>query len=135
VSSTNVDGSVTNTVDQERWRMMEVRMRSMEERATREEDDEGATMVSGATATPPPNERIVKENLRKFVVAKVFPNWKFTFKKEKLGMCVVSAVAFDGTKLAELCGGTVRACLDGCRANAQTAARKRCLGKLKSMTV
>jgi hypothetical protein len=54
VSLINVDGSVTNTVDQERWRMMEVRMRSMEERATREEDDEGATTVSEATVTPPP---------------------------------------------------------------------------------
>jgi hypothetical protein len=139
MSLTNVDGSVTDTVDQERWRMMEVRMRSMEERATREEDDEGATMVSGATGvTLPPNERILKENLRKFVAAKVFPNWKHMLEKDKLGSCVVSAVAkshmtvppgFDGRKLAERCGGTARACLDGCKANAQTAARKRHLGE------
>jgi hypothetical protein len=125
MSSTNVDGSVTDAVDHQRQRMMEVRMRSMAERATREEDNVGSTMVSGVVA------------------AKVFPSWKFRTKKDKLGSCVVSDVAkshmtvppgFQGRKLAKLHGGTVRACLDGCRANTRTAQRKRCLGEKKSMT-
>jgi hypothetical protein len=120
------DGMSLTNVDQERWRMMEVRRWMMEERATREEDDEGSTMVSGVVA------------------AKAFPNWKFMFKKDNLGSRVISAVAkshmtvsprFEGRKLAELHGGTVRACLDGCKANTRAAARKRCMGEQKSMTV
>jgi hypothetical protein len=82
---------------------------------------------------------MLKENLRKFVAAKVFPSWKFIFKKDLLEKCVVSAVdkGFitlppgyeDSQLLAERYSQSVRVCLDGCRANAQTAARKRYLSK------
>lgn len=135
VSSINQGESVT---DQDRWKKMEDWMKNMEERVDRGKDDGGVSVVSGATSTPPANERILKENLRKFVGAKVFPSWKFIFKKEKLGMCVISAIGksyittppgFEERQLAELYGPTIRTCLDGCRANAQTAARKRYLSK------
>jgi hypothetical protein len=127
------EGSVQNTEMEEKWRMIEVRVKSMEERQG------GVTVVSaGATMeTTPENEMILKENLRKFVTSKVFPSWKFIFKKELLEKCVVAAVSksyitvppgFDQIQLAERYSQTVRACLDCCRANAQTAARKRYLG-------
>lgn len=145
VSSIDPNGSVTNiTVDQERWRKMEERLQSMEDRVTKGGEQEGVSVVSGATVTPPANERILKENLRKFVAEKVFPNWKFIFKKDKLELCVVSAITksfitvppgYDQRQLAELYSPTVRACLDGCRANAQTAARKRYLSKYKFVSV
>jgi hypothetical protein len=138
VSSIHNGESVTNTNDQERWRLMEERMRSMEERVRGDRGEGGASVVSGATVTAPPNERILKENLRKFVAAKVFPSWKFIFKKDKLQLCVISAISksymtvppgFEGNQLADLYAPTVRACLDGCRANAQSTARKRYLSK------
>jgi hypothetical protein len=137
VSSLHPGESVTNTVDQERWRFIEQRMKSMEDRV-RGGDEGGVSVVSGATLTPPVNGRMLKENLRKFVAAKVFPNWKFIFKKEKLGDCVLSAISkgyittppgFEPSQLEQLYGPTVRGCLDGCRANAQTTARKRYLSK------
>ena len=135
VSSIQYGESVTNTIDQDKWRMMEERLKSMEDRV---KGGGGVSVVSGSTITPPVNDRILKENLRKFVAAKVFPNWKFIFKKEKLELCVMSAITkgfitvppgFEESKLAYLYSATVRACLDGCRANAQTAARKRYLSK------
>ena len=54
--------------------------------------DGGVSVVSEATVTCPTDEKFIKENLRKFVAAKVFPSWKFIFKKEQLSLCVVSAV-------------------------------------------
>jgi hypothetical protein len=138
MSSIHPDESVTNTLDQERWRMMEERIRNMEDKVKEVGSCAGGTVVSGESVTPPPNERILKENLRKFVAAKVFPKWKFIFKINKLRSCVISAIGkshitvppgFDENQLAELCASTVRASLDGCRANAQTTARKRYLGK------
>jgi hypothetical protein len=138
VSSLYHGESVTNTVDQERWRIIEKRMKSMEDRVRGGGDEGGVSKVSGATLTPPVNGRMLKENLRKFVAAKVFPNWKFIFKKEKLGDCVLSAISkgyittppgFEPSQLEQLYGPTVRGCLDGCRANAQTTARKRYLSK------
>jgi hypothetical protein len=138
MSSIHPDESVTNTLDQERWRMMEERIRNMEDKVKEVGSCAGGTVVSGESVTPPPNERILKENLRKFVAAKVFPKWKFIFKINKLRSCVISAIGksyitvppgFDENQLAELYASTVRASLDGCRANAQTTARKRYLGK------
>jgi hypothetical protein len=96
-------------------------------------------VVSGASVLPnPANENMLKDNLRRFVASKVFPNWKFIFKKELLGKCVVSAIekgfitlppGYEESQLAERYSHFVRASLDGCRANAQTAARKRYLSK------
>jgi hypothetical protein len=134
VSSLQEGGSVLNNNMEEKWRMIEDRIKSVEDR-----QGEVSVVSAGATsATAPENEKIMKENLRRFVTTKVFPSWKFIFKKELLEKCVVAAVSksyitvppgFDQIKLAERYGQTVRACLDGCRANAQTAARKRYLGK------
>jgi hypothetical protein len=134
VSSLQEGSSVLNNNMEEKWRMIEDRIKSVEDR-----QGEVSVVSAGATsATSPENEKILKENLRRFVTTKVFPSWKFIFKKELLEKCVVAAVSksyitvppgFDQIKLAERYGQTVRACLDGCRANAQTAARKRYLGK------
>ena len=64
--------------------------------------------------------------------------WKFIFKTEKLSLCVVLAInkgyitvpaGFKVCELTELYSPTVPACLDGCRANAQTCARTRYLGR------
>ena len=138
ISSIHNGESVSNIIDQERWRLMEKRMRKMEDKVGGGGGEGGASVVSGATVAPPPNERLLKENLRKFVAAKVFPNWKFIFKKEKLGLCVISAISksyisvptgFEDNQLADLYSPTVRAGLDGGRANAQTTARKRYLSE------
>jgi hypothetical protein len=137
ISSMHDGHSVTNAnaADQDRWRMTEERLRCMEERV---KEGGGVSVVSAASMAPPANERILKENLRKFVAAKVFPSWKFIFRKDKLGRCVTAAVSeshmtlppgFNENQLADLCSQTVRASLDGCRANAQTTARKRHLSK------
>ena len=103
--------------------------------------DGGVSVVSEATVTRLADEKIIKENLRKFVAAKVFPSWKFIFKKEQLRLCVKLAInkgyitvpdGFKVCKFTNLYSPTVRACLDGCRANAQTCARKRYLGRWKN---
>ena len=97
-----------------------------------------SVVISEATVSHSTDEKIIKENLRKFVAAKIFPSWKFIFKKEQLSLCIVTAVkkgyitvpaGFKVSALTSLYSPTVRACLDGCRANAQTCARKRYLGK------
>jgi hypothetical protein len=87
----------------------------------------GASVASGATVTPPAaNQRMLEETLRKFVTAKVFPNWKFIFKKERLGLCGILAISkshitappgFEENQLAELQSHAVQSSLDGCRAN------------------
>jgi hypothetical protein len=117
------------------WGKMMERMKTMEDVI----NGGGVSVVSGdKKVTPPTNERITKENLRKFVTGKVFPSWKFIFKKEELQKCVVSAInkgyitvppGYEDCQLAKHYSPTVRACLDGCRANAQSAARKRYLSK------
>jgi hypothetical protein len=96
-------------------------------------------VVCGASVLPAPaNDNMLKENLRKFVAVKVFPSWKFIFKKDFLEKCVVSAVdmgfftlppGYEDSQLAEHYSQSVQTCLDGCRVNAQTAARKRYLSK------
>ena len=135
----SIQGSMTGgPIDLETWRRMEERLRTMEERVKKSMVDGGVSVVSEATVIRPTDEKIIKENLRKFVTAKVFPGWKFIFKKEKLGMCIVSAVnkgyitvpaEFKVCELTDLYSPTVRACLDGCRANAQTCARTRYSGR------
>ena len=135
-------GSVTNPIDLETLQRMEERIRMMEERVKTSMVDGGGVSVVSETSelTRPTDEKIIKENLRKFVAVKVFPSWKFIFKKEQLSLCVVSAVkkgyitmpaGYKLGDLSELYSQTVRASLDGCRANAQTCARKRYLGKWK----
>jgi hypothetical protein len=71
ISSMHDGHSVTNAnaADQDRWRMTEERLRCMEERV---KEGGGVSVVSAASMAPPANERILKENLRKFVAAKVF---------------------------------------------------------------
>ena len=56
------------------WKRMEERLESIEERVTRGADDGGVSMLRVAAAMPAANERALKENLRKFVAPKVFPN-------------------------------------------------------------
>jgi hypothetical protein len=71
----------TNTADQDRWRMTEERLRCMEE--IRVKEGGGVSVVSAASTAPPADERISKENLRKFVAAKVFPSWKFILRNQR----------------------------------------------------
>ena len=118
-------------------REMEERMKSMEARAARDrrEGDDGSIVTA---ISAPENDVIMKENLRRFVSAKVFPSWKFIFKKDLLDKCVYAAVSknyitlppgFTQGQLADRYSKVVRTSLDGCRSNAQAAARKRYLGK------
>ena len=118
-------------------REMEERMKSMEARAARDrrEGDDGSIVTA---ISAPENDVIMKENLRRFVSAKVFPSWKFIFKKDLLDKCVYAAVSknyitlppgFTQCQLADRYSKVVRTSLDGCRSNAQAAARKRYLSK------
>ena len=118
-------------------REMEERMKSMEARAARDrrEGDDGSVVTA---ISAPENDMIMKENLRRFVSAKVFPSWKFIFKKDLLDKCVYAAVSknyitlppgFTQCQLADRYSKVVRTSLDGCRSNAQAAARKRYLSK------
>ena len=141
VSSLQDDSSVQHNLMEEKWKKLDERLQSMEDKDTSRDRRMGEVSVvsgGGAEISPPENEMILKENLRKFVAGKVFPSWKFIFKKELLEKCVVAAVGksfitippgFNQNQLAERYSQIVRGCLDGCRANAQTAARKRYLSK------
>ena len=132
------DGSVQQNLMEAMWKKMEERLKSMEDR---EERRLGEVSVVGGVEVPvesPESEMILKENLRKFITAKAFPSWQFIFKKNQLGKCVLAAVSksyitippgYEQYQFAERYSQMVRACLDGCRANAQTAARKRYLSK------
>jgi hypothetical protein len=132
VSELNTGESVTADM----WKVVMDKMKTMEERL---KNVGGVSVVSGDTVTPPPsNEGLMKENIRKFVTGKVFPSWKFIFKKQELEKCVVSAInkgyitvpiGYEDGQVAKHYSPTVRVCLDGCRANAQSAARKRYLSK------
>ena len=97
-------------------------------------------MASGATVTPSANERVLKENLRKFVAAKMLLSWKLIFKKDRLGTRVVTAInesfvtvppGFKECQLAELRVRTVHGLvfMDAEQTRAQTAARTRHLSK------
>ena len=139
------EGSISSIQDESltvnseaKMRSLEGRINTMEAEFHKNQNEGQLSVVSGNTVAPPSNEKLMVENLRTFVAAKVFPSWKFIFKKELLLNCVASAISkhfitvppgFDTSQLAERYCTTVRASLDGCRANAQTAARKRCLSK------
>jgi hypothetical protein len=135
VSSTQE--SIVQRNDMEwKWKMIEDRLRWMEER----QGGIGVVSGGGTVKMPLENEMMLKENLRKFVISKVFPSWMFIFNKRLLEKCVAAAVnkshiitppGFDKWQLAERCSQMVRSCLDGCRANAQSGARKRHLSKCK----
>ena len=140
VSSLQDGSSVQHNLMEEKWKNIDERLQTMEDWGTRERRMEEVSVVSGAGAeiSPPENEKILKENLRKFVAGKVFPSWKFIFRQNILEKCVVAAVGksyitlppgFNQKQLAERYSQVVRVCLDGCRANAQTAGRKRYLSK------
>lgn len=86
----------------------------------------------------PVNDDFLRENLRRFVAERVFPKFKFIFKETTLGQVVEMALT-NGfiTKPAESTmnemkkyySQAVRQSLDGCRANAQSVARKKYIGK------
>ena len=119
MSSTHQDGSMTGgTAGLDEWRMMEERIETMEEKASKSADEGGESVASGAAVTRPGNERSMKENLRKFVAAKAFLSWKFILKKDRLGSCIVLAInkshvmvppGFKERQLAKLCGPTTQA--------------------------
>ena len=71
-------------------RRLEERLQSAEERETRDKRAGKASAVSGdgSTISAPESELMPRENLRKFVAAKVFPSWKLIFKKSLLEKCV-----------------------------------------------
>ena len=138
VSSLQEGSSVQRNIMEEKWRRLEERLR--EERETRDKRFGEASVVSGggSAMSAPESELMPRENLRKFVAAKVFPSWKFIFKKSLLEKCVLAAVGkshitvppgCDENQLAQHCSQMARACLDGCRASVQTAARKQCPSK------
>jgi hypothetical protein len=113
--------------------MVEGKMRAMEDSWNLRAAADMASVVSD-----PKHDEVLKENLKKFVAARVFPKFKFIFKKEILGQVVEMALTThfitkpDGWGLADMQKAyhqVVRSCLDGCRANAQSIARKKYLGK------
>jgi hypothetical protein len=133
--------SVETTVEA-KFKMVEERMKNMEEllnnRGGRKVGD--LSVVSGASSVflAPANEDMLKENLRKFVAERVFPSWKFIFRNDLLQQCVVLALSKNyitvppglvESNMTERYSHTVRGCLDGCRAYAQTLARKKYLCK------
>jgi hypothetical protein len=103
---------------------------------------EAGSVVSAMTASAmtPEYESFVRENLRRFVTERVFPSWKFIFKPGLLSQVVLLAISktiitlppgMSEAYMEEQYRHTVRVGLDGCRANAQTIARQRYIGKLQ----
>ena len=74
--------SMTNPIDLETLQRMEERIRMMEEKVKTSMVDGGGVSVVSETSllTRPTDEKIIKENLRKFVAVKVFPSWKVSGK-------------------------------------------------------
>jgi hypothetical protein len=131
--------SVETTVEA-KFKMVEERMKNMEEQLNRGGRKVGdLSVVSGASSVlAPANEDMLKENLRKFVAERVFPSWKFIFRNDLLQQCVVLAISKNyitmppglvESNMTERYSHTVRGHLDGCRAYAQTLARKKYLCK------
>jgi hypothetical protein len=139
VSVLNENSSVQVSMEKRLSGLLE-KMRELEEGMTNRRDIIGeGSIVSASTIIRPENEEFMKECLRKFVAKRIFPSWKCIFKKEKLGQVVSSALKhgyvakplqIDVAYMEERYGKTVRNCLDGCRANGQTGARKRYLSEL-----
>jgi phage I-like protein len=117
---------------QENWEsrintLVEERMKQLQE-SWRSQNTDGISIVSAGK-----NDDILKENLRRFVAERVFSKFKFIFKQERLGQVVELALTNnfitkpDEWELADMqkhYSQVVRSCLDGCRANAQSVARK-----------
>ena len=80
--SSKQGNSMTNPIDLETLQRMEERIRMMEEKVQTSMVDGGGVSVVSETSllTRPTDEKIIKENLRKFVAVKVFPSWKVSGK-------------------------------------------------------
>ena len=111
--------------------MVNERTQAMEESWKRRAADEASVM------SDPRLDDSVKENLRRFVADRVFPEFKFTFDKETLGQvvemaltnkCITQPDGWGLTSMKKTHSRSVRSYLDGCRANAQAVARKKYLG-------
>jgi hypothetical protein len=112
--------------------MMEIRMKEMEAN-WKSQRTEITSVVS-----VPSNDDFLRENLRKFVAERVFPKFKFIFKAKTLGQVVEMALTngfitqpedWTLSEMQKYYCPVVRHCLDGCRANAQSVARKKYIGK------
>ena len=105
--------SIQESVDinsDEKMKSLEGRIKNMEAVFQRKQNEGELSVVSGSSVLPPSNDKLTVENLRTFVAAKVFPSWKFIFKKELLVNCVASAISkhfitvppgYDHSQLAE----------------------------------
>jgi hypothetical protein len=91
-----------------------------------------------SVVSAPVNDDFLKENLRKFVAERVFPKFKFIFKQKILEQVVEMALTngfitkpdgFTVQGMQKYYSKVVKQCLDACRANAQSVARKKYLGK------
>jgi hypothetical protein len=91
-----------------------------------------------SVVSAPVNDDFLKENLRKFVAERVFPKFKFIFKQKILEQVVEMALTngfitkpdgFTVQGMHKYYSKVVKQCLDACRANAQSVARKKYLGK------
>jgi hypothetical protein len=121
---------------------MRKKLELMEAQLLLKKTPEGMSVVSEMTASTVSVEfeAFAKENIRRFVTDKVFPKWKFIFKAGLLGDIVKSAITnkyitvppgVSTAWMEDKYRPTVRSALDGCRANAQTIARRRYIGKCK----
>ena len=132
-----------NSVGQEYYKYnnqmaeLKAKLERLEAEVKKQQDLGPTSGLNGASIKKP--EVLVNDHLRKFVAEKIFPGWKFIFNKEKLGRVVSAAVKQgyitkpDGVgeeEMRECYRRSVRTCLDGCRHNAQSAARRRFIGKL-----
>ena len=131
-----------NSVGQEYYKYnnqmaeLKAKLERLEAEVKKQQDLGPTSGLNGASIKKP--EVLVNDHLRKFVAEKIFPGWKFIFNKEKLGRVVSAAVKQgyitkpDGVgeeEMRECYRRSVRTCLDGCRHNAQSAARRRFIGK------
>jgi hypothetical protein len=90
-----------------------------------------------SVVSAPVNDDFLKENLWKFVAERVLPKFKFIFKQKTLEQVVEMALTYgfitkpDGFTVQGMqtyYSKVVKHCLDACRANAQSVARKKYLG-------
>jgi hypothetical protein len=125
-----------------KYEQMKLRLKQLEALVQMNLAAEAGSVVSAMTASTvtPEYESFVRENLRRFVMERVFPSWKFIFKPGPLGQVVLLAISkkiitlppgMSEAYMEEQYRHTIRVGLDGCRANAQTIARRRCIGKLQ----
>ena len=138
------DNSSVHDQHRQQIAAIQLQMTLMQEELKKNQNYGGASMVSGGSIVDDTTTKIIGIGLRNFVAEKIFPGWKFIFKKEKLGRVVLAAMkhgyvskpgGVEDSYMEENFGQTVRNCLDRCRANAQSGARKRFLSKLERFRV